>query len=109
MKVTFKGVRKPFWFNDYVKNGESLEVGKKYTVKELTEYSSWTKVVLEETGDLSYNYSWFTTEPVVLLTETEYNSLLEDQKWLQALENAGVDNWEGCSYARELLEEEEED
>lgn len=26
--------------------------------------------------------------------------------WLQCLESAGVDNWEGISYARELMDEE---
>jgi hypothetical protein len=37
----------------------------------------------------------------------ERESLLEDCKWLAALENAGVDNWEGIDYARELLNEDE--
>lgn len=46
-------------------------------------------------------------EPMVTITEREYESLLEDSKWLRALENAGVDNWDGVDFARELLEEDE--
>jgi len=37
----------------------------------------------------------------------EYEELLEDARWLRALESAGVDNWGGISFAHELLEEEE--
>lgn len=33
----------------------------------------------------------------------------KDLTWLQCLENAGVDNWEGYYYAQELFEEESED
>jgi hypothetical protein len=43
----------------------------------------------------------------VTISKKEYESLLEDRKWLQALENAGVDNWEGYDYARELMNEDE--
>ena len=43
----------------------------------------------------------------VTISKKEYDSLLEDRKWLQALENAGVDNWEGYDYARELMNEDE--
>jgi hypothetical protein len=46
------------------------------------------------------------TEKTVTITEKEYNSLLEDSKWLQALEGAGVDNWEGYDYAKEIFNEE---
>ena len=28
-------------------------------------------------------------------------------KWLRCLETAGVDNWEGCDYAKDLLDEDE--
>lgn len=47
-------------------------------------------------------------EETVTISKKEYQSLLEDSKWLQALENAGVDNWEGYDYARELFNEDEE-
>lgn len=43
----------------------------------------------------------------VTISQEEYDSLLEDAKWRQAVENAGVDNWEGFDYAMELFEEEE--
>lgn len=39
----------------------------------------------------------------VVITKVEYDSLKEDAAWLQALENAGVDNWSGIDFARELL------
>ena len=47
-------------------------------------------------------------EEVITITKKEYESLLEDSKWLRVLENAGVDNWEGYDYARELYDNEEE-
>ena len=44
------------------------------------------------------------TDPnMVTIPMSEYLSLKEDAEWLQALENAGVDNWPGIDYARELL------
>lgn len=43
----------------------------------------------------------------VTITEEEYQSLLDDSLWLNCLENAGVDNWSGYDYARELFNEEE--
>ena len=45
----------------------------------------------------------------VTISKTEYESLVEDRNWLYALENAGVDNWNGIDYARELLGEQEDD
>lgn len=44
----------------------------------------------------------------VTISKTEYESLLEDSAWLNALESAGVDNWDGYDFARDLLQEEEE-
>lgn len=43
----------------------------------------------------------------VTITKKEYESLLKDSKWLYALEAAGVDNWEGHDFAREIFNEEE--
>ena len=43
-------------------------------------------------------------ESTVVITKKEYDSLLEDRKILTALENAGVDNWEGYEEALENLE-----
>lgn len=45
-------------------------------------------------------------EQTITITKKEYESLIEDSEWLQALNNAGVDNWSGYDYARELLNEE---
>lgn len=36
----------------------------------------------------------------------EYLQMVEDVRWLRALESAGVDNWDGISYASELFNEE---
>lgn len=51
-----------------------------------------------------------TTPGLVVITESDYDSLTEDARWLCALENAGVDNWEGYRLARhEMLKEDEEE
>ena len=44
-------------------------------------------------------------EGTITITTKEYNRLLESDTWLMCLESAGVDNWEGLSYAYELAEE----
>ena len=54
------------------------------------------------------NYIKIMNEKTVTISKTEYESLLEDSKWLQCLEGAGVDNWSGYDYARELWREENE-
>jgi hypothetical protein len=43
----------------------------------------------------------------VTLRREQYEGLMEKVKWLQALEAAGVDNWDGISYAHELFLESE--
>lgn len=45
-------------------------------------------------------------EEMITIIKSEYDDLMESQRWLNALENAGVDNWSGISFAYELLEEE---
>lgn len=45
------------------------------------------------------------TEPTVTITVKEYESLVEDSQWLNALNCAGVDNWEGYEEAISILEE----
>ena len=45
----------------------------------------------------------------IVITKEEYASLKEDSRWLQALENAGVDNWPGIDFARELFNEDDDD
>lgn len=45
----------------------------------------------------------------VTISKEEYEDLLDKQMFLNALQNAGVDNWSGYGYAYELLAEENED
>ena len=47
-------------------------------------------------------------EEKVTITKKEYEELLDSQKMLNALESAGVDNWEGYDFAMELYRDEEE-
>ena len=44
-------------------------------------------------------------EETITISKKEYESLLEDQKLLQCLQDAGVDNWEGYDYAMEMMED----
>lgn len=44
-------------------------------------------------------------EEMITIKKSEYESLLEDSNWLQALENAGVDNWQGIDFAHDLMKE----
>lgn len=37
----------------------------------------------------------------IIITRSSYNTLLRAEKKLEALEDAGVDNWEGYGYAME--------
>tara|TARA_R110000787_G_scaffold16774_13_gene52620 strand:+ start:324 stop:479 length:156 start_codon:yes stop_codon:yes gene_type:complete len=46
-------------------------------------------------------------EETVVISKKEYDDLLEAQLWLQCLENAGVDNWAGISFAHDLKREQE--
>jgi len=43
-------------------------------------------------------------ESTVTITKLEYDELIEDRKFLNALRMAGVDNWEGYDYALKILE-----
>jgi len=44
-------------------------------------------------------------EETVTITKKEYDELLERDRWLCALEAAGLDNWEGCEQAVDILDE----
>lgn len=44
-------------------------------------------------------------EKMVTITEAEYDKLSEDSRFLCALQNAGVDNWDGYEVAQEMIEE----
>jgi hypothetical protein len=41
----------------------------------------------------------------VMIPKIEYECLLKANEWLDCLEAAGVDSWEGIEYAQEMLEE----
>ncbi len=40
-------------------------------------------------------------EETVTISKEEYDDLLDSQRFLNCLENAGVDNWEGYEFAQE--------
>lgn len=42
---------------------------------------------------------------MITITVSQYEQLLKDQLWLQCLEEAGVDNWQGYDIAREIFRE----
>ncbi len=44
-------------------------------------------------------------EALVTITKEEYDNLLNASTWLECLEDAGVDNWEGIGEAWDLLEQ----
>lgn len=46
-------------------------------------------------------------EETVTIAKSEYERLVEDSEWLGCLEAAGVDNWEGYEFARDLMNETE--
>jgi hypothetical protein len=48
-------------------------------------------------------------EDLVTIHKDEYEELLQASKWLVALESAGVDNWHGIDFARELHGEEDDE
>jgi len=47
------------------------------------------------------------SEEMVTISKKQYEGLLERSLWLNYLEQAGVDNWEGYSIAIDLRDEEE--
>lgn len=48
-------------------------------------------------------------EEMITILKSEYDNLKDSQRWLSALENAGVDNWSCYDYARDLYRDEEEE
>lgn len=41
----------------------------------------------------------------ITIPKEEYDILVQDQMWLQALEEAGVDNWPGMGEANEIFKQ----
>lgn len=50
------------------------------------------------------SYGNLLTNTDVIISEKEYEELLNTQKWAYCLEAAGVDNWDGYVYALDMLE-----
>ena len=44
-------------------------------------------------------------EPTITITIKLYNEMNERLTWLECLEGAGVDNWDGFAYAQDLYAE----
>lgn len=44
------------------------------------------------------------TIETVTIPKSEYDNLIKREVWLQCLEGAGVDNWDGMEYAIESFE-----
>jgi hypothetical protein len=42
---------------------------------------------------------------MITISEEEYNKMLDRIMWLDALEAAGVDNWQGFDEARKIYQE----
>lgn len=40
----------------------------------------------------------------ITIPRSLYEDLMESHTWLVCLESAGVDNWDGISYAHDLME-----
>lgn len=45
-------------------------------------------------------------DAVVVLSEEEYQKLMNDSSFLSCLQGAGVDNWDGYDFAQEAYDEE---
>lgn len=41
----------------------------------------------------------------ITITQEDYDELVDNQLWVDALEAAGVDNWGGYDIAREIYQE----
>lgn len=44
------------------------------------------------------------SKETIVIPKKEYDQLVKDSEFLRALEAAGVDNWDGHSFALEALE-----
>lgn len=55
-------------------------------------------------GNFSEDMSDDIGEEFVTIRREEYEELLAAAGWLDALEAAGVDNWDGIDFAREILD-----
>ena len=53
----------------------------------------------------NYLFEKSMNEETVTISKDKYDELLRESLWLQALRSAGVDNWEGYDFTREVFEE----
>lgn len=44
-------------------------------------------------------------QETVTITKSEYDSMMQDVKWMRCYEAAGVDNWEGIDHAIDIYNE----
>jgi hypothetical protein len=56
-------------------------------------------------GDTGNQYDLASGAAMITISEEEYNKMLNRIMWLDALEAAGVDNWQGFDEAREIYKE----
>lgn len=48
------------------------------------------------------------SDEMITISKAEYNDMLDSIRWLDCLESAGVDNWGGIDFAREICRRGEE-
>lgn len=54
-------------------------------------------------------YEYLNSEDMIEISKEDYGEMQERLIWLDALEAAGLDNWEGVDLARDIMEESEND
>ncbi|RWZ87226.1 MAG: hypothetical protein EO766_11920 [Hydrotalea sp. AMD] len=63
------------------------------------------RIARAEFFDTYSNQPKTSSDETITISVKEYDELVESSIFLTCLENAGVDNWSGYSFAKELLEE----
>jgi hypothetical protein len=56
-------------------------------------------------GTTGHQYDLAGRAAMITISEEEYNKMLDRIMWLEALEAAGVDNWQGFDEACEIYKE----
>ena len=59
---------------------------------------------MEDAEQLTFMYGNVDNDTITIDVE-RYGELLEAESWVQALEAAGVDNWDGYDFAQEIYNE----
>lgn len=98
-KAELEGSKWGFMNNKFIEEAKKLEEiwtknGTLDLLKSAAARSNF-KVLLD-----SHRLTNMHEQKTVTITEKEYNELIEARRFLTALENAGVDNWEGYDEAR---------